>query len=291
MDDEVKQNPVLDDSDEAFRIRRSSPARNAVLTLLGIALLGGGGYAAWRHFRANPSGNPAALSDAGRPQETGDGGGTDAGTDEEAESSSGAPVDVAQGDTLLRELAKKISGSPAVAGWFDGGDGVRSLAAAVNLMSEGNSPRAALRFIPFTGSFEVVRRADGLHATPGSYARYDDITEGVTKINPDLAGHAYRQLEHFFSAAFREVAKPGTKWRSTFRRTLAELSRTPVPNMDPVLVRRGLIYVYVDAPLEALTPAQKHLLRLGPSNARAVQKWLTRFEQALGEPKPAPAAR
>jgi hypothetical protein len=50
-----------------------------------------------------------------------------------------------------------------------------------------------------------------------------------------------------------------------------------------VLLRpRGAIYLYADASLEALSPVEKQLLRLGPEQMTSVQTWLRRFEAAAG---------
>ena len=60
---------------------------------------------------------------------------------------------------------------------------------------------------------------------------------------------------------------------------------------SPILAQRGgasaadsIKYKYPGSPkLEALKPAEKHLLRMGPTNARAVVKQLEAFRAAMAE--------
>jgi len=43
-------------------------------------------------------------------------------------------------------------------------------------------------------------------------------------------------------------------------------------------------YAFRDAALESLTPAQKHLARMGPENTRVIQDKLRRIALAMGIP-------
>ncbi len=47
------------------------------------------------------------------------------------------------------------------------------------------------------------------------------------------------------------------------------------------------MYEYADRTLEALTPAQKQLLRMGPANVARIQAKLREFQAALAIPPPA----
>jgi hypothetical protein len=59
----------------------------------------------------------------------------------------------------------------------------------------------------------------------------------------------------------------------------------------PVLVEPdGAVYAFADPKLEALGPVEKHLLRMGPRNARLVQQKAREIETSLGLAKPRVAA-
>ena len=63
------------------------------------------------------------------------------------------------------------------------------------------------------------------------------------------------------------------------------LLKTPVID-DPVRIEPlgGTGYGFADPQLEALTPAQKHLLRAGPRNVRTIHSSLRAIAVALGIP-------
>jgi hypothetical protein len=52
----------------------------------------------------------------------------------------------------------------------------------------------------------------------------------------------------------------------------------------------GAVYAFSDPKLEALGPVEKHLLRMGPRNARLVQAKAREIEGALGLSKASAAA-
>ena len=68
----------------------------------------------------------------------------------------------------------------------------------------------------------------------------------------------------------------------TMATALDNLLSVDVPE-EPVEVQsyEG-VYVYRDPALEALTPAEKHLLRFGPENALAMQSKLDALAVAIG---------
>ena len=60
------------------------------------------------------------------------------------------------------------------------------------------------------------------------------------------------------------------------------MSETPIPDGPVAVTARGGVYGFADPRLEALSPAQKLLLRSGPDNARRVQTQLSAIAAALG---------
>jgi hypothetical protein len=62
------------------------------------------------------------------------------------------------------------------------------------------------------------------------------------------------------------------------------LLQTPTIGPDERLVPQGGRYGFEDPTLEALTPAQKHLARMGDQNMRAIQDKLRQIALAIGIP-------
>ena len=68
-------------------------------------------------------------------------------------------------------------------------------------------------------------------------------------------------------------------------KAIVSLLSTPMPSEDLAVHPRGaVVYSYADEGLESLTGAQKHLIRMGPRNARLVKDKLREIAVALGIP-------
>jgi hypothetical protein len=68
-------------------------------------------------------------------------------------------------------------------------------------------------------------------------------------------------------------------------KAIVSLLSTPVPPENLTVQPHGAVdYAYADEDLESLTGAQKHLMRMGPRNARLVKEKLRDIAVALGIP-------
>jgi hypothetical protein len=74
--------------------------------------------------------------------------------------------------------------------------------------------------------------------------------------------------------AFAELGYPGITFGQRLRQAIEQLTRVPLLPEKTVLEKKVLSYAFADAELEALNPAQKHLLRLGPVHAARLQNKL-----------------
>jgi hypothetical protein len=198
----------------------------------------------------------------------------------------GAPLPgLEQSDPRARELLLQASSDPEFQKWAATEGLVRRFTAAVSNIAEGESPRAVLSFMAPQGAFQVVERDGHTFIAPESFARYDAATRALTSLDTQAAGQAYRTLKPLFNQAFGEIARPGQRFEEALARAIQRMLDTPVPEGDIEVVDTPSVnYAYAAPELEQLSAAQKHLLRLGPTNARAVQAKLKELQKALGLP-------
>src|SRR5579863_4411017 len=116
--------------------------RTALIAALVAAVLAAGGVFAWRQFFSNRG-----------PVETV---GPDAGVDAGVDAGSGPALSLADGDALLRKLGADWSKAKEFASWLAAEDILRRLAAAVNLVADGESPAPVLTFLHIKGPFEAL---------------------------------------------------------------------------------------------------------------------------------------
>jgi len=249
-----------------------------IVLLVLLTAIGVGGFLTWRDLK--------------QPQPTAqapDAGIADAGVEPQTEA-----VDVAQGDALVKDLVPEA--------WLSGGDAVRRAAAAVYAVSQGQSPRVMVPFLDPGGSFivdeqpgEPLPKPKGKKRKPQpkpkpryfisekNDARYDAVTATFTSIDAAAAGRLYGKLRPYLDAAFREIAPPGKTFDAAFTQAVDRLAAVPITDgpREVLIAEQGVGYVWADPKLEALSPAEKHLLRMGPRNARAVVKQLQAFREAM----------
>jgi hypothetical protein len=251
--------------------------------VVGILLLLGTPVALYFATREAPAPPPVAVVDAGAPP---------------------APVDagparsLVAGDALLRKLLGALGAPAALLSWLEGDDVLRRLVAAVNLIAEGQSPRAMLAFFPVTGPFQAREvlgpplprpkkgppppRPVRYFIARASYQRYEGVAAALGAVDTAGAGKVYGELRPFLEAAYEEIGRPGTHFDDALGRALGVLLAVRWPGVEVELQPRGAVWILADPALEALSPAQKHLLRMGPVHGLAVQRQLRAFAQAAG---------
>jgi hypothetical protein len=158
---------------------------------------------------------------------------------------------------------------------------VRTFAAVLENASRGEYPRNLLGFMAPSGKFVVHRVAGRAAIDPASYARYDRYVEALEAVSPARAAAVFLKFEPLLFEALREFGEDPRAPRSLLADALSRIYAIPLP-ADPIpLVRPKVMYKFADAELEALSPLQKQLLRMGPTNLRSVRDWLDQFSDQL----------
>jgi len=120
------------------------------------------------------------------------------------------------------------------------------------------------------------------------------LAAAAASIDPAGSARLYATLKPLLEKASRDLGNPDTSFDRTIERAIVRLLNTPVLN-DPVRVEpQGEGYAFEDADVEALTAAQKQLLRFGSRNVLRIQETLRNIALALGIPAqrlPGPSTR
>ena len=249
---------------------RSSPPK-IFWVLLVLVVVAVGGFSIWRWKSANAP--PPAIPEVESKPAV-------------APPAPPPALPMAEGDSLAKQLGADLSTSPELAKWLAEPDILRRLVGAVNLIAEGSSPRPVLSFLAPAGRFEVVKTARALHPSPKAYARYDMVTRVVTSLDIAAIATTYGRVKPYIDSAFAQIGRPGQSFDGVLRQAIGNLTETPIPDAEPQLREKGAVYAYADPKLEELNRAKKQLLRMGPQNARAIQAWLKKLDEALPKSSP-----
>lgn len=254
---------------QAFTDRPYAVAAVVVLVLL----LAGGG---WLWLRGRDAGGPPET-----PTTAGDMPAVPAAP---ADTSADLP-ELDASDPLVRQLVEGLSSRPRLAEWLVADDLVRRFVRAVATVGSGLSPRSELEFLEPEGTFSVRREGDSAVIDPASYRRYDPVVETFVSLDTPGTARLYRRLRPLFQEAYRDLGFSEGSFDGAMGRAVETLLAVPVPDGPVGVVPTGGTAWEFRAPeLEELSPAQKHLLRMGPDNVRRVQEKLRELAGALELP-------
>jgi hypothetical protein len=134
-----------------------------------------------------------------------------------------------------------------------------------------------------SSSFVVVQRGRDLIIDPRSYQRYDALAAAAASLDPQGSAKVYATLKPRIEEASRELGE--VSFDRSLERAIVLLLSTPDVS-DPIRVRpKGVGYAFADPALEALAPAQKQLLRMGPRNVQRFKSSLRAIAIAIGIPE------
>ena len=200
----------------------------------------------------------------------------------------GPPADLPPLDELdptIRTLVGALSSHPQLANLLATDDLVRRFVVSLDRVGRGNSPAAQISVLRPEGAFSVEDPNGESRIRPESFARYDTAVAMVLSLDPDALARIYGQLRPRLNDAYAELGVPDEDFDAVVERAFAHLlSVSPSLARGTVVPVKGTTYGWADSRTENLSPAQKHLLRLGPDHAAAVQAHLREVAQALGIP-------
>lgn len=190
---------------------------------------------------------------------------------------------LSESDSFFRDLVRKLSSHPFLALVLDADDLVRKLVVSVANVAEGASPAKQLLHIRPEERFTAIETAERIVLDPASYRRYDAPAELFASLDASAVAGLYRTLEPLLEEAHSELGLSDRKgFRDTLSRAIEVLLAVPVVE-GPIRLRAvNVNYAFEDPALQKLSPAQKHLVRMGPENTRRVQRKLTEIAGALG---------
>jgi hypothetical protein len=197
----------------------------------------------------------------------------------------GEPVKLpplSESDSFFRDRVRMLSTHAFLALLLDADDLVRKLVVSVANVAEGASPAKQIPHVKPEEPFSALETAERTVIDPASYRRYDAPAELFSSLDASAVAGLYRTLEPLLEEAHSELGLSERRgFRDTLSRAIEVLLAAPALE-GPIRLRAvNVNYAFEDPALEKLSPAQKHLIRMGPSNTRRVQRKLTEIKGAL----------
>ncbi len=169
---------------------------------------------------------------------------------------------------------------------FGGQDVLRRAVASVELASKGQTPFHLFAAARPTGPFAVVERDGKSFIAAESYSRFDVPVKTFTQLDGAKLGALYARARPAIDQLYAEIARPGARFDDALKKAITPLSALALPSGDIEVVEKGGSWAFADPALEAHTPLEKALLRLGPTHGAVVQTLLGDFARQAFPPAP-----
>lgn len=267
------QDNVRESNEREDSTRRKDLKRFALLAVVGLLLVAGGLVAVWFAVLGNPAPREASLPEATQTQ-----------LQVPPPPLALPTLDRASSDPLIEDAARSLSTRPEWGRWLASGDLARRAAAAIGAVARGDSPAEPLSMMAPESPFEVVESRKGTQMAASSFARYDRVTQIIAAIDPRTAATAWMLSAPVIRRAWAEISPPDSRVEDALSQAITRLVSVKVPEQPLLLQPRGAIWTFADPALESLPGAEKHLLRMGPTNQRLIQARLQAFGEALNLP-------
>lgn len=190
-------------------------------------------------------------------------------------------IELEESDSLIRSMAKDLSIHPVFNKWLKTRDIIRKFVAAVDNIARGHSPRLHIDFFELDENFRVIKENGRTFIDPRSYSRYDTVADVFSSLDTEGSVRLYWQMKPVIQEAYRELGYPEKDFHETLLQAIRELLMVPLVEGKVEVKLEVTTYTYNDPELENLSDAQKHLLRMGPSNVEIIKGKLGEFAQAL----------
>ncbi|HEY7442879.1 MAG TPA: DUF3014 domain-containing protein [Vicinamibacterales bacterium] len=186
-----------------------------------------------------------------------------------------------ESDPIVRELVSKLSSHPTVLAWLATKGLIANFTVVTHNISEGRAPVAHLKGLGPKGPFRTRGSGGTVSVDPRSYDRYNGYGDAIGALDATGTARLYLTLKPRILDAYGDLGYRGGDFDRVLEKAIGELLDVPVIEGDIPLRQKVISYAYVDEKLESLSPAQKHLMRMGPRNVRIVQAKLREIAALL----------
>jgi hypothetical protein len=143
---------------------------------------------------------------------------------------------------------------------------------ALYLMSQGDVPYKLIPIARPKTPFPISD--DGLKVTADAsgFSRYDALSAWLRQLDAAAIVEAVEWLKPLFREAWSFYGEPADAFDFAVLNVLDSIITTPEIDLTEVpLIRKEAVWIYEDPDIEALSPLQKQIVRMGPDNALVVK--------------------
>ncbi len=177
-----------------------------------------------------------------------------------------------ESDAWLMAQLSELGVRQSLLNLFDSAHPLSVSAAVLDGLSRGTLMRKMIPGWSPTGAFPADKIGEELYLDPEGYKRYDTVVNTLTDLEPATIEQGFHRLRPLYERTYGELGLDPDDFDNALIRVLDQVIAAPVLEEPPRLLQESVMYTFADPALEALSPLEKQLLRMGPDNTRKLQQ-------------------
>jgi hypothetical protein len=186
-----------------------------------------------------------------------------------------------ESDKTFHEALTSVTGAQALEKLLVPDNIIRNIVVTVDNLSKKKVAVEKRPIKPTSGQFMVLGTGDQLTVNPENYARYRPFMDVVKSIDTQKLVQLYFHFYPLFQSAFDDLGYQNAYFNDAAIAQIDHLLATPDVTGPVALVQPNVMYLYADQALEALSPGQKTLIRMGPQNEALIKARLRELKAQL----------
>ena len=160
-------------------------------------------------------------------------------------------------------------------------DLVRQFVVFMDNLAEGQLARKQSPIKGPEDKFSVSEITAKTYLNPDSYKRYNLYANYIANMDEQKLLETYAQMSPMLEQAFDELGYGDMSFKERSIKAIDQMLAAPIIEAPIELVTFSVNYKFADPKLEALPPAQKLMIRMGPTNSRKVKAALKKLRPLL----------
>ena len=189
---------------------------------------------------------------------------------------------LADSDAPLQKRLAQANGEPPFTALLSPKRLIEKAVISVHSLDRRTVPAKFRPLAAIPGRFVAETRGEQLLLGRANFARYEHAVAAFEALDTDALVATYLHFYPRFQQAFDTVSeRRGAYFNDRLIQIIDHLLQAPSVDGPIRLKRPKVLYQFEDPALEALSPGQKAMLRIGPQNAERVKAKLREIRAAL----------
>ena len=171
----------------------------------------------------------------------------------------------------IKESLKKVLTYPVFEDFFKQENVIRQFVAGVDRLGRGQNPFRQLSYLHPAGKFEVVEEGGSINLNKNNFRRVVPLMDGLSALPQDEVFAFYDRIKPWVLEAYAELGNPES-WDEMVEKFYHQIESFTYPEAPVELVGREGIFIFKDPLMEAMSPLEKAMIRMGPEQSARFQK-------------------